>query len=60
MRPIILPLLAVLLAEIGTALVLFNAAPHQPLGFWLWFGGVAAAGPFVGYRLYRHSVKVRT
>ena len=53
MKPIILPIVGVMLAETGANLVMFNASPHAPLGFWLWFGGIAALAPIAGYGLYR-------
>lgn len=43
----------VVLMEVGIALVMLNASPHAPLGFWLWFGGIAALSPSAGYWLYR-------
>ena len=54
MKPLILSVLAVTLVEAGTAMVMRNAAPHQPLGFWLWFGGLATLAPIQGVWLYRH------
>ncbi len=57
MKPIVLPLLSVMLCEVGTALMMLNAAPHQPLGFWLWFGSLAFLGPVCSYWLYRRLVK---
>ncbi len=53
MKTMILPVMSVVLAEAGTALVIFNASPHAPLGFRLWFGGLAVISPFAGYWLYR-------
>ena len=53
MKPFTVPVLSVALAEVGAALVMLNASPHAPLGFWLWFGGLAALFPFAGYWLYR-------
>ena len=53
MKTLILPVAFVVLAEAGTALVMLNASPHAPLGFWLWFGGIAFISPFAGYGLYR-------
>ncbi len=53
MKPLVMSVSAVLLAEAGSALVMLNAAPHQPLGFWLWFGGLAVFFLFAGYWLYR-------
>lgn len=53
MKPLAMSILAVLLAEAGCALVMLNAAPHQPLGFWLWFGGIAVLSPAIGYWLYQ-------
>ena len=46
-----------MLCEVGTALMMLNAAPHQPLGFWLWFGSLAFLGPVCSYWLYRRLVK---
>ena len=53
MKPLTLSLLAVMLAEAGAAMIMLNATPHQPLGFWLWFGGLAAFSPMVGFWIYR-------
>ena len=53
MKTLILPGVIVVLGEVGYAMVLFNASPHAPLGFWLWFGGLAILFPFYGYWLYR-------
>lgn len=41
------------LAEVGTMMVLLNARPHAPLGFWLWFGGIAVLVPSCALWLYR-------
>ena len=56
MKPLMLPLLSVALAEAGAALVMFNASPHAPLGFWLWFGSIAIISPLAGYGLYRRMI----
>ena len=53
MKTLALPVVVVMLAEAGTVMVMLNASPHAPLGFWLWFGGVAVLSPVVGYWLYR-------
>lgn len=53
MKPLTLSILAVMLVEADSALVMLNAAPHQPFGFWLWFGGIAAVSSIVGFWLYR-------
>lgn len=53
MKTVILLVMSVVLAEAGTALVMFNASLHLPLGFWLWFGGIAVLSPAIGYWLYR-------
>ena len=53
MKPLAMSISAVLLAETGCALVMLNAAPHQPVGFWLWFGSLAALAPIHGIWLYR-------
>lgn len=52
MKPLVLSILLVVLMEVGVALVMLNASPHAPLGFWLWFGSIVAISPFVGYWLY--------
>ena len=54
MKTVILPVVLVVLAEAGAALVMLNASPHPPPGFWLWFGGITALSPLAGYALYRH------
>ena len=59
MKPLVLSLFAVLLAESGCALVMLNAAPHQPVGFWLWFGGIAIVSPIAGYYLYRRLIAAK-
>ena len=56
MKPVVSPLLAVLLAEASSVLVIPNATPHQPHGFWLWFGGIAVLSPIVGFWIYRRQV----
>ena len=53
MKPLILSVSLVMAVEGGTVLVMLNASPHPPFGFCLWFGGIAAISPFVGYGLYR-------
>lgn len=53
MRPLTLSILAVTIAEAGAAMVTLNAAPHQPLGLWLWFSGLAVLAPVAGFRLYK-------
>ena len=50
----------VVLMEVGVTLVMLNASPHAPLGFWLWFGGIAAFGPAAGYWLYRRMTASKT
>ena len=60
MRPFVVSVSAVLLAEAGSALVMLNAAPHQPLGFWLWFGGIAVLSPIVGFWIYRRLMATKT
>ena len=35
-EPLIFSMLPVALAKAGTALVMLNASPHQPLGIWLY------------------------
>ena len=52
MEPIVLSIVGVVLIEAGSALVMLNASPHPPLGFWFWFGSIAAISPFAGYGLY--------
>ena len=56
MKPLTLSLVAVGLAEAGATLVMLNASPHAPLGFWLWFGSLAVIFPFAGYWVYRRMV----
>ena len=43
----------VILAEIGVAMVLLNARPQAPLGFWLWFAGIGVLAPLYAVWLYR-------
>ncbi len=40
-------------------MVMLNASPHAPLGFWLWFGGSAVLSPLAGYGLYRRLMAAR-
>ena len=53
MKTVTLPVVLVMLAEAGAALVMLNASPHPPPGFWLWFGSIPVLSPFAGYWLYR-------
>ncbi len=48
-----------LIGEVGIALVLVNARPHAPLGFYLWFGGLAVAFPVYCVWLYRVAQRSR-
>ena len=38
---------------------MFNAAPHQTLGFWLWFGDIAVLSPVYGLWLYRRLMTAK-
>ncbi len=53
MKLLTLSVVWVVLIEVGVTLVMINASPHAPLGFWLWFGGIGVLSPFAGYCLYR-------
>ncbi len=35
-------------------MVLLNARPNAPLGFWLWFGGIGLLVPLRVFWMYRH------
>ena len=48
-----------LIGEAGIAVVLCNARPHAPLGFYLWFGGLAVAFPLYCIWLYQGARRSR-
>ena len=54
----LLIILIVLTQELEAAMVMLNARPHAPLGFYMWFGGLAVLAPFIGFWLYRRLVRL--
>jgi hypothetical protein len=50
--PLAQVILTTLLGEAGVALVLANARPQAPLGFWLWFGLVGLLLPLLPLWIY--------
>ena len=58
-RALLFLVVAAVLAEVGDVIVMLNARPHVPLGFWLWFGGVSVLAPLVPFWLYRRPAERR-
>jgi hypothetical protein len=56
MRLFILVVLGIVMVEVGCLLVLLDARPNAPLGFWLWFIGLALAAPVYLVWVYRRTI----